>query len=420
MTLSIKHHYMQKIVFFTLVIFILITGARGVFAQETNPVRIYFFYGDGCPHCQREEIFLSSFQETYPDVEIFAFEVWNNPANARLMQDVAGELGVAVNGVPFIVIGDWSMVGYFNDQTSGAEIEERVVSYIHGASYRDVVGGILHKEEAPQSENQEESLPLEEAPLGQDTSESKIFSLPFFGDVSVENFSLPALTVAFGLADGFNPCAMWALLFLIGLLLEMKNRTRMWVLGGVFILVSGLVYFVFMAAWLNLLLFLGFLVWIRFAIGAVAIGGGAWSLKEFFTKTDATCAVEASEGKKKVFERFRSFAHEKNFWIALGGIILLASAVNMVELMCSAGLPAVYTQVLALSNLAVWQYYGYLLLYIFFYMLDDVVVFVVAMTALRLSGLSGKYARWSRLIGGVLMVVLGLLLWFKPEWLMFG
>jgi len=413
---------MKKILVSFFVLGMLLAVSGGVFAQEKNAVSIYFFYGDGCPHCQREGIFLSSFQEKYPDVKIFAFEVWNNPVNARLMQEVAKALDVGANGVPFIVVGDWSMVGYFNDQTSGAEIERRVVSYKDGASYRDVVGSILYGAEVPNQEN-----PSEDPSSAKDPStdqepvpESESFSLPFFGNVSVKDFSLPALTMVFGLADGFNPCAMWALLFLIGLLLEMKHRTRMWVLGGTFILVSGLVYFVFMAAWLHALLFLGFLVWIRVAIGAVAIGGGAWSLKEFFTKTDAVCAVEASEGKKKIFEKLRSFTHERNFWIALAGIILLAGAVNMVELMCSAGLPAVYTQVLALNDLAVWQYYGYLLLYIFFYILDDMVVFVLAMTALRLTGLSGKYARWSRLIGGVLMVALGLLLWLKPEWLMLG
>ena len=107
-------------------------------------------------------------------------------------------------------------------------------------------------------------------------------------------------------------------------------------------------------------------------------------------------------------------------YLALVGIVVLAFAVNLVELICSAGLPAVYTQVLFLSNLARWQYYFYILFYIFIFMLDDLLIFFIAMTTLRLTGLTTKYSRWSHLIGGILMLIIGLLLIFKPEWLMFG
>ena len=92
----------------------------------------------------------------------------------------------------------------------------------------------------------------------------------------------------------------------------------------------------------------------------------------------------------------------------------------MVELVCSAGLPAIYTQILSLSNLPTWQYYFYLGLYILIFMLDDLFVFFTAMFTLKAVGVESKYARYSHLIGGVLMLVIGLLLLFKPEWLMFG
>ena len=84
-----------------------------------------------------------------------------------------------------------------------------------------------------------------------------------------------------GALDGFNPCAMWTLLFLISLLLEIENRKRMWILGTAFIVASASVYFLFMSAWLNLILFLGFVIWIRMFIGIMALLGGGYSLKEF-------------------------------------------------------------------------------------------------------------------------------------------
>ena len=105
---------------------------------------------------------------------------------------------------------------------------------------------------------------------------------------------------------------------------------------------------------------------------------------------------------------------------ALAGIIALAVAVNLVELLCSAGLPVVFTQILALNNLPTWQYYAYLILYIFIFILDDLIVFILAMLTLKMTGLGNKYARYSHLIGGAVMVIVGLLLIFKPEWLMFG
>jgi hypothetical protein len=243
--------------------------------------------------------------------------------------------------------------------------------------------------------------------------------LPFIGDFQTKSVSLPTLTMVIGALDGFNPCAMWVLLFLISLLLNMKNRKRMWILGSSFIVGSALVYFVFMAAWLNILLFFGFLRWVRIIIGLVALFSAYYNLKKWY---DARPGCPASEDQKrrKVFEKLRNIVGREQFWLALGGIILLAAAVNLVELLCSAGLPVVYTQILTLNHVPTVQYYLYLLLYIFFFMLDDLIVFIVAMVTLRAVGLTTKYTRLSALIGGIMMFIIGILMIFRPEWLMFG
>jgi hypothetical protein len=175
-----------------------------------------------------------------------------------------------------------------------------------------------------------------------------------------------------------------------------------------------------MAAWLNLILFLGFIFWIRLIIALVALGGGGYNLREYFINKDSGCKVVGGEKRQKVFEKLKRITQEQKFWLALGGIMVLAAGVNLVELICSAGLPVIFTQVLALSNLATWQYYSYMLIYIFVFMLDDLFVFFTAMITLQLTGITTKYTRISHLIGGILMVVIGILLIFKPEWLMFG
>jgi hypothetical protein len=247
-----------------------------------------------------------------------------------------------------------------------------------------------------------------------------VISVPFLGEVRTADFSLPALTIVLAAIDGFNPCAMWVLVFLIGLLLGMEDRFRMWVLGTAFIAGSALVYFLFMAAWLNFLLFIGAVIWVRAAVGLVALGGGFYYLREYFQNPDAACKVTAPEARRRVFESLRKLATESRFLLALAGIVALAFAVNLVELICSAGIPAVYTQVLALSNLPAWQYYAYLSLYILVFMLDDLFVFVVAMKTLQITGATTTYVRYSHLAGGVVLLAVGALLLLRPEWLMFG
>lgn len=438
----------------------------GGLAPSTETLNAYFFYGDGCPHCAEEEEFLfGSLSEEYPNLKIYTYEIYNNRANALLLQKIGKELDARVDGVPFLTIGDEAFIGYANGMTSVA-IEKRVAECSTSicpdlvAALAGVNSGIVEEEPvvapvapdepaviteptrpvepinssdpAESDESSQTAIDLTEADVmtlapsaADETSkkveqEKKIIKLPLLGEVDALSFSLPLLTVAMGVLDGFNPCAMWALLFLISLLLGMKDRKRMWILGIAFIVASAAVYFLFMAAWLNLILFLGFIFWVRILIGLLALGGGGYSLKEFFTNKDAACKVGDEERKHRTMERLKLAVHQNSFWLALGGIIILAFVVNLVELVCSAGLPAVYTQVLVLSDMPTWRYYLYISGYIFFFMLDDLLIFLVAMITLEITGVTTKYVRAARLVGGLLMLLIGLLLIFKPAWLMFG
>jgi len=151
-----------------------------------------------------------------------------------------------------------------------------------------------------------------------------------------------------------------------------------------------------------------------------ALAAGGYYLKDYLVNKQGSCSIMGDAKRRKIFEKIRSITQKRRFILALGGIILLAAAVNLVELICSAGLPAIYTKILSLSNLPAWQYYLYLLFYILIFILDDLLVFFTAMITLRVTGIGGKYSRFSHLIGGILMLAIGLLLLFKPEWLMFG
>jgi len=396
------------VIFSFLVSSVLIT--ERVFASESE-VKIYFFWGKGCPHCAQEKPFLKKLEQKYPEVKVYDFEIWHNKKNRDLLIKAGKKLNINVSGVPFTVVGERYFVGWYDEKSTGAAIEEAVKCGLRDGC-RDVVGELLVPK--PKKETQEECrCEKEKSPIPQ-----KI-KVPFIGEIETKNLSLPAIAVILGGLDGFNPCAMWTLLFLISLLLGMKNRKRMWILGSAFIISSAAVYFLFMAAWLNLLLFVGFIVWVRATIGLIALGGGIYNLREFSVNKSG-CKVAGDEKRQKVFEKLKAITQKQQFWLALSGIIILAAAVNLVELICSAGFPVVFTQILTLSNLTKLQYYLYMLLYIFVFMLDDLFVFLAAMITLQMTGITTKYTRFSRLIGGILMVIIGILLILKPEWLMFG
>lgn len=383
-----------------------------VLAQNQNEkINVYFFWGEGCPHCEEEKSFLEKLERKYPNLEVYQYEAWNNKENRDFLIRLGKELEADVSGVPFTVIGEQYFIGWYNEEVTGSAIEKAIECALEKGCL-DVAGKLIALDEKEKVQEEECECEKQESPIP-----SKI-KIPVFGEIEIKNFSLPLLSVVLGALDGFNPCAMWALLFLISLLLGMKDKKRMWILGSVFIITSAVVYFMFMAAWLNLLLFVGFIVWVRIIIGMVALGGGAYNLREYFINRTG-CPVTGEKKRKKVFEKLKAITQKRQFWLALGGIIILAGAVNLVELICSAGLPVVFTQILALSHLVKWQYYLYMLLYIFVFMLDDLFVFFVAMITLQITGITTKYSRWSHLIGGVLMVIIGILLIFKPEWLMF-
>ena len=393
----------------------------------SNKVDAYLFYGNGCPHCAKEIQFFNSIKDKYPDLNVIGYEVYYSQENSLLMQKVANYLGSEDGGVPFLIIGDEYFVG-FGEELSPIEIESRINECIVDKCPNNV-GGILgfkneevipliQKESVNTNNLNKEEIILESG-INTEVENEKIIKLPFLGNTNIHKLSLPVLAILMGLLDGFNPCAMWTLLFLISLLLGMNNRKRMWTLGVAFIVASASVYFIFMSAWLNLVLFLGLIIWVRLAIALLALFGGSYSIREFFTSTTNGCKVTGSEKRQKVFEKLKCIVKQNNLWIALGGIIILAFLVNLVELICSAGLPAVFTQVLAMNNLSTFGYYSHILLYIFFFMIDDLFVFFIAMITLKMTGITTKYAKYSHLIGGILMVIIGVLLIFKPEWLMF-
>ncbi|MCL2110572.1 hypothetical protein FWH30_03285 [Microgenomates group bacterium] len=384
----------------------------------TERITIHLFHSLTCPHCKTEIKWLrESYLPNNPDVELRAYEVSRDRQASRALTDLSEEMDFQVGGVPLTIIGESVIVG-FNEKITGGEIERAIENYRQG-EYGDRAGEWL-------AENGIEGEVMRAVGEGDETGQGlyggEVFNLPVLGEVDPKTVSLPILAVVIGLVDGFNPCAMWILVFLISMLCNMKDRKRMWVLGMTFLVTSAVVYLLFMVSWLNLAMFLNRIALLRGIIALVAIVFGVINIKNYYQargKEDACEVVDATK-RRKIIERIKKVTNEQRFWLAMVGIVVLAASVNVIELMCSLGLPVVFTQILGLNNLAAGQYALYLFLYILFFLIDDIIVFTIAMKTLKVATGGSKYVKYSHLVGGVIMLAIGALMLLKPEILMFN
>lgn len=392
---------------FKILFLLLLTLLIPISIKADNKVNLYLFYGDGCPHCAQEEEFLKEYLKEEKNASLVKYEIWHSEDNREKLIKVQNKLNNHENGVPYLVIGNKVIVGYSKGSTD-KRIKKYVDNYKKDKKYEDVVGKILNNKKVNE--------------IKPTTEEVEEVNVPIFGNVKVKELSLPVLAVVLGLADGFNPCAMWILLFLITMLLNTKNRKRMWVLGLTFILTSGLVYLLFMISWLSLASFISKIYLVRILIALVAFIVGFINLNNYYKsrKKDSGCEVVKNKDRKKIMTKITKIINEKSFILAILGIIILAASVNIIEMMCSIGLPIIFTQVLAMNNLSIGSYAFYMFLYILFFLIDDIVVFVIAMTTLKVTGISTKYSKYSHLVAGIITILIGLLLLLKPSILMFN
>ena len=380
---------------------------------SNNIVDVYLFYGRECPHCAELEKAIEEIKKDYPNLKVHKYEVWYNSENRNYMNEAASILDTKVTGVPFTVIGTRFFSGYSAVVRKG-EIKHTIETYSKVATYKDPVGEMLG------ITKRSGTLTYEDITKINDDDPSYILELPFVGPVKAKTVSLPVISIVMGAIDGFNPCAMWVLLFLISVLLNMKDRRRMWLLGSIFIITSAVIYLFFMFTWLNVVTFIGALWWFKLLIALIALIGGILNIRSFIKSKEDGCNVVDETKRKNIFHKIKKFTSQKKLSLAIAGIIALAITVNFIELSCSAGLPVIFTSILAMNNLSLFEYSFYIFLYILFFLLDDLIVFIIAMISLKLTGISNKYVKYSHLIGGIIMLAIGLLMIFKPEWLMFN
>lgn len=354
--------------------------ARMPSGAEAGPTLIVFWRA-GCGRCEAAREFLDEYEAQFPSLVVEWVEVREDPKGRARFRETMASLGLPASGVPVFVIGSRSVVGFRRGVTEEALI--RLVASARGSE--------------PSSE------------------ELREIDLPLLGRFDWRSVPLPIFTVLIGLLDGFNPCAFWVLMVMLGVLLHVRSRARMALFGATFVLASGLVYFLFMTAWAGLFSALGDARWLSLTLGIVLVLMGLINLKELVWFKRGLSLTIADRAKPGLFKRMRNIASSTSVAAAFLGIAALAFVVNLVELGCTIGLPAAYTQILALRDLSWTTRHGYLALYNLAYMIPLGMVVAVCVVTLRRFSLTERAAKVLKAISGVLLLLFGVMFLLWPR-----
>ena len=374
-------------------------------------VTLYFFSSKSCINCRHEAEFLAGLQKKVPGLAVRSFDVVSDPANARLLVEVAAVFGVETRGVPVSFVGPFSpIMGYERDETTGRLIEERVRECL-ARGCKDVVGPLVGaRTPHPAAAGGTAAVKAPES-----GPSDTIVALPLLGRTDLRTMPLLTLSVILGALDSFNPCAFFVLFSLLGILVHARSRKRMLFIGGVFVLFSGIVYFVFMAAWLNIFLYIGQMQAITTAAGVVALCVAGINIKDFFLFKRGISLTIPESKKPGLFGRMRGLLHESSVPAMLLGTVVLALAANTYELLCTAGFPLVFTRILTLSNLQPLEYYLHLGLYNMVYILPLAAIVGVFSFTLGSRKLSETQGRVMKLVSGLMMLGLGAVVLVDPS-----
>lgn len=371
-------------------------AADAVARRLADALRVEMFVRPGCGRCRAAKEWLPGFAARHPGLEIVEIDIAADPAERDRLRDLVRAHRLAAASVPAFHLANRLVVGFDRADTTGARIEQVLAP--GSRPCRVAIGAGADAE--PAADGGDETV-----------------DVPMFGRLDAARLGMPLFTLAIGLVDGFNPCAMWVLLLLLSILVNLEDRLRILAVAGTFILISGLAYLAFMAAWLNVFEWIGCLRPVQIVLGTLAVGIGLIHVKDFVALGHGPTLSIPAAAKPGIYARIRRIVNAENLPAAIAGAVVLAVLVNMVELLCTAGLPALYTNVLAGRGYAPAIRYGYLGLYIAAYMFDDALMVAGVVATLRQCRLQETGGRWLKLVSGGVILALGLVMLLRPEWL---
>lgn len=367
-------------------------------ADGSARVNLWFFWSERCPHCREALPFIERLEREVPWLRVRSHELSRDRSNVALYVGMAEALGQEARSVPAFILCGRLLTGYDGPEGMGREILRTAELCRDAAPAGEAAVAV-----APDGTGNPAAVP--DAPL----------RLPVLGEIDPTAVSLPLFTLVIAGFDAFNPCAFFVLLFLLSLMVHARSRARMALVGGTFVFFSGLIYFLFMAAWLNLFLVVGGAPVVTLVAGVVAVLIGLLNVKDWFWYRRGPSLAIPEGAKPGLFRRMRGLLAADNLTAMMAGTVTLALAANSYELLCTAGFPMVYTRVLTLNALDGAAYYGYLALYNLVYVLPLLAIVAVFTATLGARKLSEGQGRALKLLSGLMMLGLGLVMLFAPR-----
>ncbi len=363
-------------------------------ADDTDPVRLYYFWGDGCPICDRQAEFLDRLGEEYPELEIHRFEVWYDDENRQLLQDVAELRGFDVRGVPVTLVSDRYWVGF------NAAVASQIRDTVERCEELDCPDPV--------------SAALPPARLG--GVEGAAIRLPFLGTIDAAGRAPLASTVLIAAVDGVNPCSLWVLTMLLALVAYARSRAKTVIVGSTFLLVTALVYGAFILGAVTVLGMVRHLGWVRAITAAVALIFGIVSVKEYFAFGRGVSFTISPGQKRTIAAWMRSaVAGERSLAAMVALTAIAAFGIALVELPCTAGFPVIWSGMIAERGISGAPFVALLAVYLLVYLLIEIAVFVTALVGARVFRMTETYARVIKLFGGVIMIALAVVLLLVPD-----
>jgi len=367
-------------------------------ALGDTKIHLYFFWSKKCPHCLLALPYVKQLQRDHDWLILHSLEVSQYPKNAMQYRQMSSYLYQEARSVPGFLFCETMQTGYDSRGSMGRNILKDLKScHQHMQS-----GGNLQT--------------FREALLA-DASRRPTLDIPMLGTIDLGEYSLPLLTVTIAAMDAFNPCAFFILLFLLTMLVHARSRIRILMIGGVFVFISGAMYFLFMAAWLNVFLMVGQLDWMTKIAGLLAVLIAVINIKDYFFFKQGVSLTLSEDSRSGLFKRMRDMLSSRSTVAMVLGAVTLAVFANLYEFLCTAGFPMIFTRILTLEQLSLTQYYLYLLLYNLVYIIPLAVIVIVFTLTLGKRKLQEHEGRIMKLLSGTMMVSLGAVLLLAPQWL---
>lgn len=377
--------------------------------SDTKTFVIYFFWGKGCPHCEKEKQFLNELKKDFPTMQVKDYEVWYNKRNAVLLSTMLNAYDMQVSGVPITFVDRNAFAGFSRQSRQAIEAaigQCRLTQCVDpGEVLRSKTAG---EAKAPPS------VPAVPTAGSATAGKGTTVDIPLIGTLDARDTSLPVMTLVIAGLDSFNPCAFFVLLSLLGLLVHAQSRGKMMLIGGVFVFFSGFIYFLFMAAWLNLFLVMGQVAVITAIAGGVSVIMAGINIKDFFIFKQGLSLTIPDNAKPRLFDRMRRLMRATSLISVLVGTTVLAIVANSYELLCTAGFPMVFTRILTLQRLSSESYYLYLVFYNIVYVVPLLIIVLLFTRMLGSRKLTEWQGRVLKLVSGAMMLGLGGVLLVNP------